>query len=77
MMCRFIAACLYAFASFNSFYIEMLKIFLSKMFFDIVFSGDTVDKFIKYKLFFCFSFQKICCRWHMQKCFVNCKVLHK
>lgn len=45
MICRFIAACLLVS---NSSYIEMLKKFLSKMFFDvIVFSGDTVDKFIK------------------------------
>lgn len=51
------------------------------MFFDvIVFNGDSVDRFIKcklFKLFLYFSFQKICCRWHMQKCFVNRKMIHK
>lgn len=61
----------------------MLKKFPSKkkfFFYVIVFRGDflwaNLSNVNHLNWFFHFPFQKICCRWHMQKCFTNCKVLN-
>lgn len=83
MIYKFIAVCLHVFAFLihpTYTYVYAEKNSFLKCFFMLVFSGDSVDKFLKcrsFKLLLYFLFQKICCRLHMWKCFINCKVLYK